>query len=72
MTFYEYNCDKCDKTFEYEKNMDAPHPHVCPFCGQPGLRRIFSPLAFSITGNIDRKVAPTTPIKGTEVHPRSS
>lgn len=72
MSYYDYTCDTCETSFEHEKNIETPHPRYCPLCGADGLRRVFKPLAFSIPGDRNRKVAEPKAPDGVEIKPRSS
>ena len=73
MPYYDYRCDYCETTFEYEKSMEALHPEVCPQCDKPGVRRVFQALPFSGAFHERvRSIPETEPIEGTEVRPRSS
>lgn len=38
---YDYKCSHCNEELELQKKMNDPHPTQCPFCGEPGLYRIF-------------------------------
>jgi putative FmdB family regulatory protein len=73
MPYYDYRCDLCQTTFEYQKSMDDPHPEICPYCDKSGVRRVFKALPFSGTFHERvRSIPETKPIEGTEVRPRSS
>ncbi len=47
MPIFEFHCDKCDKTFE--KLVFGGDAEVeCPFCGQPGVKKLMSACAFKV------------------------
>ena len=37
MPFYDYQCLKCNHEQEVRKSMEAPHPTICPRCGEDAL-----------------------------------
>ena len=72
MPTYEYKCDDCKIVLDIKKSMFSPHPRYCTNCGAKCLRRVFSPLAFSVTGDFHRKTEQFEPSEGTEIRPRKS
>ena len=49
MPFYEFSCDKCKKKFEeFFRSMSEKKKPVCPKCGSPKVRKLFS--AFGMSG----------------------
>ena len=42
MPFYDYECDKCKKTFEIVRGMNDDSDYLCPKCSNK-LVRIYSP-----------------------------
>jgi putative FmdB family regulatory protein len=44
MPVYEFECEACGKRFE-ELAATASEVELCPDCGAPGPRRLFTPVA---------------------------
>jgi len=42
MPFYEYRCQECGYQFEKLVRNDKEIPDVCPECGKPALKKLFS------------------------------
>jgi putative FmdB family regulatory protein len=50
MPVYEYQCQACQREFEYQQRMADPEKTVCEACGG-GLERIISRTAFQLKGS---------------------
>ncbi len=37
---YDYHCDQCDSTFEYQHSMTAPAIGICPLCQTESTHRV--------------------------------
>ncbi len=51
MPTYEYACSSCDRTHEIVQSMSDPTLTVCPGCGQPTLRKLFSGVGIHFKGS---------------------
>ncbi len=49
MPTYEYECDRCHRTFETRQRISAPPLERCEICGGP-VRRLLSPTQFILKG----------------------
>ena len=49
MPTYDYQCDRCQKTFEARQRISAAPLTACQFCGGP-VRRLIGPAAFILKG----------------------
>jgi putative FmdB family regulatory protein len=49
MPIYEYECQKCKKTFEYTQGIKEPKKETCEECGG-SLERLISPSGFVLKG----------------------
>lgn len=50
MPVYEYQCNACQKEFEYQQRMSDPEKTTCEACGAEQLERLISRTAFSLKG----------------------
>ncbi len=51
MPTYEYACSSCDTTHEVQQKMSDPTLTVCPVCGKPTLRKLFSGVGIHFKGS---------------------
>jgi putative FmdB family regulatory protein len=47
---YEYKCDKCDHRLEMLQKISDDPAKTCPECGEEGLRKLISAVAFKLKG----------------------
>ena len=47
---YEYKCEQCDHQLEILQKISADPVKTCPDCGQEGLRKLISAVAFRLKG----------------------
>lgn len=50
MPIYEYKCEQCDHQLEILQKISADPVKTCPDCGQEGLRKLISAVAFRLKG----------------------
>ena len=51
MPIYEYECEKCKKSFEVEQKLSEPKKKDCPQEGCTGeVKRLISPSSFVLKG----------------------
>lgn len=50
MPIYEYKCEQCDHQLEILQKISAEPVKTCPDCGQAGLRKLISAVAFRLKG----------------------
>lgn len=50
MPVYEYQCQKCEKHFEYEHGVNDPQPETCEECGGE-LKKVFVPVGIVFKGS---------------------
>ena len=50
MPIYEYKCEQCDHQLEILQKISAEPVKTCPDCGQEGLRKLISAVAFRLKG----------------------
>jgi putative FmdB family regulatory protein len=48
---YEYACSSCDRQHEVVQKMTDPTLTVCPDCGEPTLRKLFSGVGIHFKGS---------------------
>ena len=66
MPIYEYNCAKCNNSFEHFARNSTDHPSKCPECGSRRVKKQFSAFATTKTfqmasGYSKSSKAPTCP-----------
>lgn len=70
MPIYEYKCEQCDHQLEILQKISAEPVKTCPDCGQAGLRKLISAVAFRLKGGgwyeTDFKDKPPKPPAKTE------
>ena len=49
MPSYEYECERCPRTFEVRQRISEPALTSCPTCGSP-IRRLIAPAPFILKG----------------------
>ena len=49
MPSYEYECERCPRTFEVRQRISEPALTSCPTCGSP-VRRLIAPAPFILKG----------------------
>lgn len=49
MPIYEYRCDSCRRVVSSYRQSSSVPPPSCPFCGDNGLKRIFSTFSVQRT-----------------------
>jgi putative FmdB family regulatory protein len=47
---YEYKCDQCDHRLEILQKISDEPEKSCPECGEEGLRKLVSAVAFKLKG----------------------
>ena len=50
MPIYEYQCDDCEHKLESLQKISDEPLKDCPECGEPGLRKLISAVAFRLKG----------------------
>ena len=50
MPIYEYQCDDCEHTLEKLQKISDDPLQDCPECGEQGLRKLISAVAFRLKG----------------------
>ncbi len=50
MPIYEYKCDQCDHRLEMLQKINDDPEKICPECGEEGLRKLISAVAFKLKG----------------------
>ncbi len=51
MPIYEYECAACEHRLEAIQKMSEAPLTDCPSCGEPGLRKLISAVAFRLKGS---------------------
>lgn len=51
MPIYEYQCNGCEHKFETLQNISDAPLSECPQCGEAGLRKLVSVVAFRLGGS---------------------
>lgn len=50
MPLYEYRCERCGKKTEVIQSFREKPLKICPHCGKPGLKKLFSAPAIQFKG----------------------
>lgn len=58
MPIYEYNCDKCGKTFEHLARSSSEPAPKCPKCGAKSVKKQLSSFNAGVSGS---KISPSCP-----------
>ncbi len=50
MPIYEYQCQKCQHSFEVLQKMSESPPDKCPLCGVARVKKLISKVGFQLKG----------------------
>jgi putative FmdB family regulatory protein len=51
MPVYSYRCNNCGVQFDRHQKFSDDHLKVCPECGEPELRKLFTPVGIVFKGS---------------------
>ena len=51
MPVYTYRCENCGVQFDWTLKFTDPPLTICPDCGQPALRKVFTPVGIVFKGS---------------------